>query len=491
MKLAKMAILGTIAFWFNITGIAEPIFQDKKPSNVNIDNQNLNKSAEKNEVTNSKTSSSGLQPTILKVQDQSIFTPDSRWIYIPLHSSSIVVSNIISHQLKEIELNAEGNNFGFRSYRNGYFWDIKSLSTLGDETVTPVSILFKTNENSLDKSWERVAKIETTFGIPNYLIPLDEDDLFLALSIYFGFSYEGKGSFIAVFKLKDDELKFQKLVDLPFGDKSTICLLRQESIPTKAAPEESSSTVSRRLEFNRCIVQPASLRPDLWVPTILPNYLALAATKVGVIWFFSLKDGQCAKIVDLGSLDTDQMNKLDLLDHFLLATQPSRDNKLIALTRDPDALKFAELFCPPQGTSIEGKKAARARFQEIAEEMTTVKWWSIDPESGRKERIDQPGEFPDHAFFLQQTTMRFLVGPDGKIHSNLQGFWQETIEKMGIKSKELTQSGKSSSNLPQPTTSNPKGGSNPMGAVSGSEQKTDAADQGEILSPKSVVPVAH
>ena len=186
------------------------------------------------------------------------------------------------------------------------------------------------------------------------------------------------------------------------------------------------------MTISKCVIQPASLRPDLWVPALLPDHLVLGASKAGVIWFFSLKDGQHQRTVDLGGVDHNELERLDLLDHFLLGMEPNRDHQLIVLTRDPDVLVQAAALAPSAWASTEVRSESEKRFAENVTGKTSLKWLSIDPLSGKKTTMDRPGEFPEDTSYLQQSQMRFLIGPEGRVHANTLGPWSGTLEKMGL-----------------------------------------------------------
>ena len=197
-------------------------------------------------------------------------------------------------------------------------------------------------------------------------------------------------------------------------------------------PATNSQPEQRPWLLERCAIEPPSLRPDLWVPALLPDHLVLGASQAGVLWFLSLKDGQCARVVDLGGADAKDLDRLDLLDHFLLGFAPGPDHRLLAVTRDPDALTFASAFGTPAGAPEDVRKEARRHYAETTEAMNVLQWWSIDPETGQKQRIMQPGHFPERLSFSQQGQLRFLVGPDGRVHANTVGPWRDVLKGMRL-----------------------------------------------------------
>ena len=370
------------------------------------------------------------QPINLKVQDQSVFTEDGSWVFLPLGSVNPLVISPGNKQAREIKLFPEGNTLGFRSFRKGYFWDVRKQDSPSDPTQSR-TCLFRLSPSAVPSVWENVAQIDTESGIPNYLVPLDRDGWFLAVGPYFGFISDGHASPVALFCLKEGQLLFQELVDLPYNGKANIGELIQETrTPLKGA--NPNDPEPKPWILKRCQISPSSLRPNLWTPALLPDHLVLGATQAGVLWFFSLKNGQCLRSVDLGGVDPKDLDQLRYLDHFLLAAEPNDTNQLVVVTRDPDVLTFAKNLTPPLGATDEVNRQAKERYAEVTAEMTSLQWWSIDPETGKKERLQRPEEFPEHTFFNQQTQLRFLVGPDGHIHANTSGPWSRTLEQMAL-----------------------------------------------------------
>ena len=370
-------------------------------------------------------------PVRLKVQDQVVFSPEGTWVYLPLGDLNPVRFSEALGRRQEVRLAGVGTSMGFRSFRKNAFWDIRKLAT-DEANPKGRTCLFRLPETSTGEDWELAGLIETESGIPNYLVPLDREDWFLAVGPYFGFHKDGHASPLALFRLEKGRLQLQELVDLPFGDQVNLGALQTE---TRTLPSLSSEANAepRTLVIARCVIQPASLRPTLWVPALLPGHLVLGASQAGVLWFFSLKDGHCQQTVDLGGVDRKDLEHLDLLDHFLLAAEPGKDNDLIVVTRDPDVLLQAAALAPPAGAPADVRAAIAKRFAEIVNEKTALKWWSIDPLTGKKQRLDRPGDFPERTSFLQQSEMRFLVGADGRVHANTTGTWGGVLEQMNLK----------------------------------------------------------
>lgn len=367
------------------------------------------------------------RPTILKLQDQAFFTQQGAWIYVPLGKDPVVIHTPGKEQ-RRVNSPIDGMNFGYRSVRNGFIWDIRRVVRILGDKKEDHSYLYRHPEGPSEAAWERVGQIDTQSGIPHYLVPLDRDGLFLGIGIYTGFFKDGRASHVALFRQRDEKIVFEDLVDMPFGDKSHIGELESLNWPQQGqGPNEEPR------KFRKTVVRPSSLTPDLWLPALLPDHLVLGASKAGVLWFFSLKDGQCRRSVNLGQVDPKDLDKLGHLDHFLLAAQPDKDHRLLVVTRESDSLFFAKSLFTPPGVPKEVQQGNRKRFLEIMEGFTKLQWWAIDPETGSKERIEDPSAFPERAFtFRQQGGLRFLVGPEGRVHANTHGSWKDLYDQMGL-----------------------------------------------------------
>lgn len=369
-------------------------------------------------------------PVVLKLQDQSIFT-EKAWIFLPLEGDPLVITGEEpgSH---DVRLPTEGLRFGYRSFRNGFFWDIRRAVTREDGKEVSQSILLRQSVNAHSGPWERVGQIDTSCGLTNYLVPLDKEGRFLGISPFFGYVKDGQASLVATFSLRNGKLELQEVIGLPFGTAKNLASVKTTTFPLPPLrPGESPNREPRRLQS--CLFSPAALRPDLWLPVLLPDHLALASSRTGVIWLLSLKDGAVHRTVDLGHLEVGDMEKLGHLDHFLLAATPDADNRLIVATRSPDVLLFAKSLHTPPGSPEEVAVENRRRFKEIIKEKTDIHWWALDPETGEKESLDEGGRFPDRVPFDRQGQLRFLFTPAGKVHLHSPGPWTDLVRGMGLK----------------------------------------------------------
>jgi len=370
-----------------------------------------------------------LMPVILKLQDQSVFDGKT-WIFLPLEGDPLVITKEDpgSH---DVRLPSEGLRFGYRSFKNGYFWDIRRTVSKEADKETSKSYLYRQPALTNSPAWEKIGEIETVYGLTHYFIPLDKEDAFLGISPFSGYVQDGKASLVAVFRLQKDKLVFNGLVDLPFGVSKSIASIETITYPLPPLrPGESPNREPRKIQ--KCIISPSGLRPDLWLPALLPNHLAMASSKAGVIWLLSLKNGDMHKVIDLGHLDGADLEKLGHLDHFLLAAVPDAEGRLIVATRSIDVLLFAKSLYTPPGSPKEVGVENKRRFQEIIKEMTNVQWWAIDPETGNKESLNGQGPFPEHIAFDRQGQLRFLFSPSGKFHLHSPGSWMDLVNNMRL-----------------------------------------------------------
>lgn len=370
-------------------------------------------------------------PKILKLQDQAITSEQGSWIYMPLGDEPSVIQ-VPGKERQWVNSPSEGTRFGFRSARNGFIWDIRRIGTVVEGKTESHSFLYRHPEGQVETAWERVAELETLSGIPHYLIPLDRSGWFLGVGPYTGFFKDGRASYLALFRQQNERVVFEDLVEMPFRDRSHIGELESVNWPQPASSDYKSSNGELR-KFKNTIVRPLSLSPDLWLPALLPDHLVLGASKAGVLWFFSLKNGQCQRTIDLGNVDAEELDKLGHLDHFLLAAQPDKGHRLLVVTRQPETLFFARALYTPPGVPKEVREGNHKRFIEIMEEYTRLQWWAIDPMTGSKDRIEDPISYPERtSSFAQQGKLRFLVGPDGRVHANTLGSWKDELNRLGV-----------------------------------------------------------
>lgn len=395
-------------------------------------------------------------PTILKLQDQAIFSQQGSWVYTPLGDEPAVIQ-LPGMDRVIVASPLEGKRFGFRSIRDGFIWDIRKIDTHEKDKAESRSYLYRYPEWPAGGNWERVAELDMLSGIPHYLVPIDREGWFLGIGPYTGFFKEGRASHVALFRQQNDRIVFEDLVEMPFGERSHIGELELVDFPRLRADLESKDSKGELRKSRRTKVRPVCLTPDLWLPAILPDYLVLGASKPGVLWFFSLKSGQCQRTMDLGNVDAQELDKLGHLDHFLLAAQPDNNHRLLVVTRRPQVISHARSLYSPPGTPVEIQNKNHIRFLEIMEENTEIQWWAINPETWSKERIDDPVSFPEQTVsFAQQGKLRFVVGPDGRVHVNTQGSWQDLYTQKGISAPVK------SDQVKNPT--NPKGESNEVDA---------------------------
>ncbi len=182
------------------------------------------------------------------------------------------------------------------------------------------------------------------------------------------------------------------------------------------------------------------------------------------------------------------MDKLDHLGDYLLALQPTWDHHLVALTREPETLKFAAALYTSPETPKEVRAEQSKRFQEIMEGFTRLRWWSIDPSRGTVEPIEDHEHFPEHPVpFPRQPGVRFLMGIDERAHVNLYGTWDDELRLTGLKA--LTDPQAVPAGRKDATQKPPHGGT-PENGIELSKQKSDPAALKPLPSgPAKSVPV--
>jgi hypothetical protein len=293
------------------------------------------------------------------------------------------------------------------------------------------SYLFRAPAGARAGAWEKVGEWDAAHGEPSWVVPLDKEGAFLAVNPYTGYQDKGKGSFVALFEKRGDRIEFADLVDIPYGDKEHICRLAERDTAPGSRPGGAGASAKPQATV-LCQTEPASLFPDLWIPALVGDYLALGASRPGILWFFDLKTGRCKRDVDLGGVAPGDLDKLGHLDCFLLGAQPDREGRLLVLTRSQAILDQAIAHHSPQGTPEDVREANWKRFKETAEGMTGLRWWSVDPENGRKEARDLAADFPTQAPYARQRHLRFIVGPDGQVRTSLEQTWREVLEGLEL-----------------------------------------------------------
>lgn len=369
-----------------------------------------------------------------KMQDQGVFTSDGDWVYFPYAlGSGYVIETPGTLPLTRIQrVKAPEAASLFASVRNGFLWGIGRKKLEPGSAKGWVSSLYRFDYVAKEAQWEILGEIDVSHGFPLLLVPLDRTDWFLGVNNTFGFTLENRGSFVALFHRQGERISFEELVDMPFRDKSTIVETIALPVPNLATTPKNEG--EKKSSPSLCVARPARLSPNLWLPAMLPDALVLASSRAGVLWIFSLENGACKRVVDLGNIPDADMDKLDHLGDHLLSLQPTWDHHLVALTREPETLKFAAALYTSSEMPKEVRREQAKRFQEIMEGFTRLRWWSIDPVRGTVEPIEDREHYAEHPVpFLKQASIRFLMGTDERAHVNFNGTWDDVLRQTGLK----------------------------------------------------------
>lgn len=377
------------------------------------------------------------KPILLMSQDTATFGPNGNWIYIPFGEGSSVIHDR-EGSTRWIAPSGDGKSFGFRSFRDGNFWDIRKVFSMANGKPISKSILYRHPEYPIPGKWEQVGEIDTQYGIPQLLVPLDRPDYFLGIGLLMGFVKDNKGSHVALYRRKDDHLIFDALINIPYKNRQHIGELEPIILPTPAVAS-SPEMISNLINVKQVKHNPPSLNLDVWLPVIMPDHLVLGASKAGVLWFFSLSNGECHSTLDLGEVEPGELDKIDLMGHFILGAQADKDGRLVVATRQPEAILAARVLYAPPGSRKELREVNVQRYAEIQKEQTRICWWAYDPKTGSKERIEDPGVFPEQAPSDRLGAFRFFFDPSGRVKTNIAlGTWKEESVRLGINGPTLS-----------------------------------------------------
>lgn len=344
-----------------------------------------------------------------KLNDSIIWTDEGTWVHLPANPE--LEPTFVFPTGERVHIPSppgSGNHF---SISGDKLFVIAADSTLGKEKLT----LFRHKLPSVkgaSSNWDKVGDIETKHGLPVALYALEKSDYYLALNWVDGFYDAQKASFAALFREHEGKILFDSCVDMPFGEKKHVAVRIN-------APKSADSKGDDEITVEG--VHPA-LHPNLWPPTQVANSVILGATRPGILWVFSLSDGQCHHTLDLGQLG-DNYDKIDFVDHFLLGMQPTRDQHLWVATRDLDVLAIAEAFYLPKTAIKSARVEAGKQFLKAVDDLRTPLWWDIDAANWKITKMSAPPSLaPNWAInYHQLSRFQFLFDPSGKVLSNLNG----------------------------------------------------------------------
>jgi hypothetical protein len=348
-----------------------------------------------------------------RVHDQIYYMNADEWLLAPFSPSGDFFLASYGRRLPITRPAGTGSGIVFRK---DAIWQVAPHKIAGKESLA----LFQRPIHLPQAGWDVVGDIETPFGFPSILIPLDQPNMFLGVSEFLGFANKDHASNLALYRKQEDHLRFDAFVDMPFGDQNNI------GRPHPIKTETTSDGVQRT--YYECLIQPAALTPNIWLPVILADYLVLASSKTGYLWIYGLESGSFKRAVDLGHVQANELSRTTKLNHFLLSTISTPDQKIRAVTRDPFLLNLAILCFTDKNTSVNDRKALNQKYLDGLKDADILRWYEIDPITGAVRELDEPG-LPTHEHISRQNSMRFLVGPNGKTISNQGEKWTDALNK--------------------------------------------------------------
>jgi hypothetical protein len=369
-------------------------------------------------------------------------------VFLPLGSKWIAL--IRNHQVKAwLEEPTTKGQVLDTCAAQGYVWR-SVIEGLEDNVPHPKVNLFRYSIETQVFGWEKVGEVDTKHGVPSMLVPLGgEGNRFLGISNGLGFFGEDvkDASFVALFKQREGRIEFSSCVELTFDGTQSAC--RKVEIQREANKEANSSNSGEKRIFTFCEATPRSLWPTLWHPSISVNYLALGAPEAGVIWILDLNKGSVKHTLNLFSLSKADLDRVKPLKQVILGTAFAPDGELILATREPElvditvrlassaeqakSLEESRSSLDSEGMGNDRKEEEDKNFQIFAEQSKKIQWWSIDPETGAKNRLDSPTVYPDRVpSYARQGRLRFLVDSNGYIKTNAFTSWSLVLEGAGI-----------------------------------------------------------
>ena len=347
-----------------------------------------------------------------KISDGVAWSPQG-WVLLPFKPGARPVIKDMSRVLHALSPAPGLTASNQWTVRNGALYEIGVTAT-GDQVD-----LFRLDLGAKPGTWERLGRFASLqHGLPPiYIYPLDTPGLFLGLSWMGGFTDRGQASFAALFRSTGDDMVFDRLVEMPFGDRSSIGTL----VALGADPSKGG----------QCAAIHPALEPTLAASIATDRYAYLVATQAGVLWAFDLKDGHCAKVINVGGLDWRSLASASLVDHFILAAEPEQDGDLIIATRDPEVLTVAQVFEPNALNGKESTARSRSDFTDASRPFGGIHWWVVDgkslelhPASGDRFPVVKGLDYQRAGRF------RFLIDADGQIRTSLDGRWNEFLQQL-------------------------------------------------------------
>jgi hypothetical protein len=249
------------------------------------------------------------------------------------------------------------------------------------------------------------------------LVPLDREDQFLGLHLSTGVATKEKASFAAIYRRRGSRIEFDSVVEMPspFGG----VMGRPRLEPTSPIQPEASAGSS--LERWRLEGVDPLLYPTLEVPPMTQDLLVLAAPGAGVLWFFSLLDGQCTRVLNTQGVKENELGRLRQARVLLLDIKPRKDGSLLMATKSPEVMDIA--LSRDWAAQAVLDPSSEETFQDAVSGKTGIWWWSVDPVNGKVEpatpAVGLPTLLPSYQllnrfFFLLdwEGRGRYRGGPD-------------------------------------------------------------------------------
>ena len=286
-----------------------------------------------------------------------------------------------------------------------------------------------------EKGWERMGEVESGHGVPSMMVPLREKDLYLGVSYGQGFVGDQSGaSLVARFRLRDERFQFEDLIEMPLDDMASIAKRTPRSTSPETPPSEPANKDDAHRPWNRafCMIDPPSLAPSLFPPSVSADHLAICAAEAGVIWVFELAKGSLRRTYNLDGLAKGEFRKTGLLNHSILGTAFDSSGRLIVAKRDRELAQIAVKLSKETTEPVE-KQMQKEDFRMFTELYTDIRWIALDPATGTRQDFDLSADFPTATpTFRKQTYLQFLVTPVGTVKTNAYRDWDSLKREFGI-----------------------------------------------------------
>jgi hypothetical protein len=346
------------------------------------------------------------------------------WVHLPIDPEAGIVCKF-GEAKRKIPLPSSFGHVGYVSAGRGQIWAV-GIREL-DEDID--CVLYACPCDPKAGTWQRVAAIDPSCGIPSILLPLSDPTRFIGISHSLGFAKQDEktASPIGIFRLRNETLEYERDLEIPFGDREHI----GRKAEWKSAPEDMPAGKELSPEATKllyCEITPKGLAPTLWLPSLSKDYLAITSATAGVIWIYSLDTGRLKRMINLCGLDEKSIPKTERLRWIIMGTAFSPDGRLIVASRPPDMVEFTVAL----EDSKDDPKGKREVFDAMAEKFKDFQWWEIDPDEGTTRKIENPIDYPaGTSSFDRQACTRFLIDESGKVRTTAISSWKNILQQSG------------------------------------------------------------